>query len=278
MARRQRLLVMAAIGFAAPALSLGLSSDAAAQSAPARPWLGVVMDSDEPGQGVRVGHVVRGSPADKAGVREGDRILRIGVQRVTRAQDVVQVVSSYGVGEVVDAAVARAGGDQNVRITLASMPSADDIVRMDLVGSFAPTWKDVESVSGSFPLSIGALRGHVVILDFWATWCGPCRIVVPKLDALQARYGAQGLSVLGVSTEDAQEVSLFTQRMAVRYAVAVDKHAETTRSYGVVSLPTLVVIDKRGVVRDVAIGYDSSEDARLESTVRSLLAEQTPSN
>jgi thiol-disulfide isomerase/thioredoxin len=269
---------MAAIGFAAPALSLGLPSDAAAQSAPARPWLGVVMDSDEPGQGVRVGHVVRGSPADKAGVREGDRILRIGVQRVTRAQDVVQVVSSYGVGEVVDAAVARAGGDQNVRITLASMPSADDIVRMDLVGSFAPTWKDVESVSGSFPLSIGALRGHVVILDFWATWCGPCRIVVPKLDALQARYGAQGLSVLGVSTEDAQEVSLFTQRMAVRYAVAVDKHAETTRSYGVVSLPTLVVIDKRGVVRDVAIGYDSSEDARLESTVRSLLAEQTPSN
>jgi thiol-disulfide isomerase/thioredoxin len=269
---------MAAIGLIAPALSLGLPSDAAAQAAPGRPWLGVVMDSDEPGQGVRIGHVVRGSPADKAGVREGDRILRIGVQRVTRARDVIQVVASYGVGEVVDAAVSRPGGDQDVRITLASMPSADDIVRMDLVGSFAPTWKDVESVSGSFPPSIGALRGHVVILDFWATWCGPCRIIVPKLDALQARYGAQGLSVLGVSTEEAQEVSLFTQRMSVRYAVAIDKHAETTRSYGVVSLPTLVVIDKRGVVRDVAIGYDSSEDARLESTVRSLLAEQTPNN
>ena len=101
---------------------------------------------------------------------------------------------------------------------------------------------------------------------------------MPKLGALQARYGAQGLDVLGVSTEDAQDVALFTQRMDVRYAVAIDKHAQTTRSYGVVSLPTLVVIDKRGVVRDVAIGYDSSEDARLESSVRALLAERAPSD
>lgn len=101
---------------------------------------------------------------------------------------------------------------------------------------------------------------------------------MPKLGALQARYGAQGLDVLGVSTEDAQDVALFAQHMDVRYAIAVDKHAQTTRSYGVVSLPTLVVIDKRGIVRDVAVGYDSSEDARLESSVRSLLAERAPAD
>jgi hypothetical protein len=59
----------------------------------------------------------------------------------------------------------------------------------------------------------------------------------------------------------------------MRYAVAVDKHAETTRSYGVVSLPTLVAIDKRGVVRDVWVGYDPTENARLEASVRQLLAE-----
>jgi hypothetical protein len=64
----------------------------------------------------------------------------------------------------------------------------------------------------------------------------------------------------------------------MRYAVGVDKNAETTRSYGVVSLPTLVVIDKRGVVRDVSVGYDPSEDARLENTVKTLLAEAAPTN
>ena len=230
------------------------------------------------GQGVRVGHVVRGSPAEKAGLREGDRIVRVASDRVASGQEVVRAVSTHPIGASIDIAYVRAGKEQTAHAILAALPSQDEIMRMDLVGTFAPTWKDVESVSGSFPPSIGTLRGHVVLLDFWATWCAPCRIVIPKLGALQARYGAQGLDVLGVSTEDAQEVASFTQRMDVRYAVAIDKHAQTTRSYGVVSLPTLVVIDKRGIVRDVAIGYDSSDDARLEGSVRKLLAEQAPAD
>jgi peroxiredoxin len=102
--------------------------------------------------------------------------------------------------------------------------------------------------------------------------------MMPKLGALQGRYGAQGLSVLGVSTEDAEDVALFARRTAMPYAVGVDLHAETSRSYGVSSLPTLVVIDKRGIVRDVSVGYDPSEDARLEMTVRTLLAEAAPTD
>ncbi|HTB72292.1 MAG TPA: redoxin domain-containing protein [Polyangiaceae bacterium] len=270
-------LLLATLGSAgAAALPLLVPADAAAQVVEGRPWLGVAMDADEPGQGVRVGHVIRGSPADKAGIREGDRIVRVASERVLRGQDVIRTVATYPVGAAVDVAYVRAGKEQSAHVTLAAMPPSDEMVRMDLVGTFAPTWKDVESVSGTFPPSLATLRGHVVLLDFWATWCGPCRVVIPKLGALQARYGAQGLDVLGVSTEDAQDVALFTQRMDVRYAVAIDKHAQTTRSYGIVSLPTLVVIDKRGVVRDVAVGYDSSEDARLESSVRALLAERPP--
>jgi thiol-disulfide isomerase/thioredoxin len=248
------------------------ASEAIAQTG-VRPWLGIEMDSSEAGAGVRVGHVVRGSPADRAGIREGDRILAVAAARVTRSFEVVRAVAVHAVGDSIDVGVLRDGKEQTVRVTLAPMPLQDDIIRMDLVGTFAPTWKDVEAVGGTFPPTIATLRGRVVLLDFWATWCAPCRVVVPKLSALQARYGAQGLSVLGVSTEDPQEVALFAQRMAMRYAVGSDRHAETTRSYGVVSLPTLVVIDKRGVVRDVAIGYDSSADARLERGVRSLLAE-----
>jgi thiol-disulfide isomerase/thioredoxin len=276
--RWSRLLLATAGCVGASSLAVLAPTDAAAQAIEARPWLGVAMDTDEPGQGVRVGHVVRGSPAEKAGLREGDRILRVATDRVLRGQDVVRAVSAYAVGAAVDIGFVRAGKSQSAHAVLAAMPPQDEIVRMDLVGTFAPTWRDVESVSGTFPPSIATLRGHVILLDFWATWCGPCRIVVPKLGALQARYGAQGLDVLGVSTEDAQEVALFAQRMDVRYAVAVDKHAQTTRSYGVVSLPTLVVIDKRGIVRDVAVGYDSSEDARLDSSVRTLLAEQPPAD
>jgi thiol-disulfide isomerase/thioredoxin len=247
-------------------------------AADGRPWLGIAMDKDTAASpGVRIGHVVRGSPADKAGLHEGDRVLRLAGAAVSTGADVVRTVSRMAVGDAVDLAFWRDGKEQTAHVTLAAFPSADDMMRMDLVGAFAPTWKDITVVSGNFPSSIAALRGRVVLLDFWATWCGPCRVVIPKLDALQARFGAQGLSVLGVSTEDEQDVASFAQRMSMRYGVASDPHGQTTRSYGVGSLPTLIVIDRRGVVRDVAVGYDPNGEARLDATVRTLLAEPTPS-
>ncbi|MCL2448163.1 MAG: redoxin family protein [Polyangiaceae bacterium] len=253
--------------------------DAVAQVAGARPWLGVAMDSDADGPtGVRINHVIRGSPGDRAGLRVGDRIVRVSTTRVSKGAEVVRTVAGHTVGDAVDVAFLRAGAEQTTRVTLTAFPSQDDMLRMDLVGAFAPPFAPMQTLSGAFPSSIGALRGRVVVLDFWATWCGPCRFVIPKLSALQSRLGAQGVTVLGVSTEDAQDVSAFMRRTAMTYPVAVDARAETTRAYGVVSLPTLVVIDKRGVVRDVSVGYDPGEDGRLESTVRALLAESAPTD
>jgi thiol-disulfide isomerase/thioredoxin len=274
---RIRLLALAVMTSAGVStLTAVAPSTAFAQSDARRPWLGVAMDPDHGSRGVRVGHVIRGSPAEKAGILEGDRILYIDAGSVARGAEVVRAVALREVGDAIDVRIARNEKEQTAHVTLGPLPSQDEILRMDLVGAFAPTWKDLHSVSGAFPPSVAALRGRVVLLDFWATWCAPCRGAIPKLDALQARYGSVGLSVLGVSTEDPGEIALFAQRMAVRYALASDKHADTTRSYGVANLPTLIVIDKRGIVRDVAIGYDSSEDARLEGSLRALLAEPAP--
>jgi thiol-disulfide isomerase/thioredoxin len=270
---RAALLPMALPAVAAASASAFVSSDAAAQTQDRRPWLGIAMEPDPSAPGVRVAHVFRGSPADKAGFREGDRIVRVAELAVARGAEVVHAVGSHGVGDSLPITFVRDGAVQTAQVLLAPFPSQDDVLRMDLIGASAPAWRDLDIVSGSSPTSVSSLRGRVVLLDFWATWCAPCRVLVPKLGDLQARYGAQGLSVVGVSTEDSHEVALFAQRMAMRYAVAVDRRAETTRSYGVVSMPTLIIIDKRGVVRDVAIGYDPSGDARLDATVRGLLAE-----
>jgi thiol-disulfide isomerase/thioredoxin len=270
-------LALTAVLTVAAAAPLLITRDVAAQGVQSRPWLGLAMDADATAAGVRVGHVVRGSPADGAGVREGDRIVGIAGHRVARARDVVDTVAGFSVGDSVEIAFQRAGAQLAARATLAPFPTQDQMLRMDLVGTFAPPWKDLQTVSGAFPSSLADIRGHVVVLDFWATWCTPCRAVIPKLDALRAQYAAQGLSVLGVSTEDAQDISQFVQNMGMRYGIAADRHGLTTRAYGVVSLPTLVVIDKRGVVRDASVGYDPSGDARLEATVRTLLAEPAPS-
>jgi thiol-disulfide isomerase/thioredoxin len=247
-----------------------------------RPWLGVSFEPSaagaNAGPGVRVAHVVRGSPAERSGLHDGDRILRVGTNRVGAGAEVVRWVGVHAAGDVVDIGFVRAGAEQSVHVTLGVFPSQDDVLRMDLVGSFAPAFRDITAVRGPFPSSLVALRGRVVLVDFWATWCGPCRLVAPKLASLQARYGAQGLSILGVSTEDVQDVASFAGRTAMGYSVGSDVHGDTTRAYGVSSLPTMVLIDKRGVVRDLSIGYDPGEDARLEQSIRALLAEPAPSD
>jgi thiol-disulfide isomerase/thioredoxin len=278
MIRSSRCLALTLWLLAPASLGVCAAADAGAQPmfASSRAWLGVSTSPGPGRSGVQIGHVVRGSPADRAGLREGDRLVSVAALRMGRAEDVSRAVGQHSIGDTIEIGFVRGQAEQTVRAVLAAFPSQDEMMRMDLVGAFAPAWRDVESVNGSFPTSVGALRGRVVLLDFWATWCGPCRIVMRTLGSLHARYGAQGLSVLGVSTEESEDVALYVHRAAVPYAVAVDKHAETTRSYGVFSLPTLVIIDKRGVVRDVAIGYDPSGEGQLESTVRALLAEPPP--
>ncbi len=229
-------------------------------------------------EGVRVKHVLRGSPAEKAGLREGDVLRAIDGAKVAAPDEVSRIVANHAPGDAVVATVARASqGPLTITITLAGRPSADEMLRMDRVGVFAPAWVGVEPV-GDAPPSLASLRGKVVLLDFWATWCGPCRLLAPKLSALQARYGAQGLRVVGITTDDAEKAALFAQRTAMRYSLGVDPKGETSRAYDISALPTLFVIDKRGVVRDVAVGYDEGREAQIEALLAQLLAEPAPAD
>ena len=270
---RAKVIALAVSLATIPPLTLALFHTAAAQPSPQpRPWMGVSMADAEAG-GALVRHVVRSSPAAKAGVREGDRVVRVDGARSATSRDVMNLVAAHAVGEHVALTVARDNAEKTLRIDLAAFPSHDDILKMDHVGSPAPAWKGVQQVSGSVPRTISELKGRVVILDFWATWCGPCRLVAPKLSALQARYGAQGLSVIGLTSDTVEEVASFAGRADMRYGVGVDKDGDTNAAYTVANLPTLFVVDKKGVVRDIAVGYDPSRDPQLEALVKALLAE-----
>ncbi len=252
-------------------------ADATAQGVRRAPWLGVHMDSG-PGQGVLVAHTTGGSPADKAGVHDGDRILKVDGALVGSPSEVQRLVALHAAGDVVTVIVTRGGKEQSFQVALEPRPSSEEMARMEHMGKFAKPWTGLERVAGNAPASIGALRGKVVVVDFWATWCGPCRLTAPILSGWQARYGAQGLSVVGITTDDATEAAAFAERHAMKFGVLADPSATTTRAYSVSALPTLFIIDKRGVVRDIAIGYDPGREAQMEALIKTLLAEPAPTN
>jgi thiol-disulfide isomerase/thioredoxin len=247
------------------------------QSGAARPWLGVELDKTATGRGVRVRHAVRGSPAWNAGMRDGDVIVRVAQTTTARPDDVIDEVASHTPGATVRVVLLRSGGEVPLSVTLQSLPGGDEMLRLDKVGAPAPSWKGISAVAGPLPIDIAELKGRVVIVDFWATWCMACRMSAPKLTSWQAKFGAQGLSVIGITDDPVEEASQGVQSFGMRYAaVGTDTSYATQRAFGVRALPTVFVIDKRGVIRDVSVGFDPRKEAQMEMLVRRLLAEPTP--
>ena len=130
-----------------------------------RAWLGVAMEKAAEAGGVRVKHVLRGSPAEKAGLKEGDLIRAIDGEKVASPDDVSRIVGGHEPGEAIVASLLRAQDTLSMKIALASRPLPDEMLRMDRVGAFAPAWVGLEPI-GDAPSSIAALRGKVVLLDF----------------------------------------------------------------------------------------------------------------
>jgi len=147
-----------------------------------------------------------------------------------------------------------------------------------LVGSAAPAFTldllaNGDSLAGSAPgkreLSLADLKGKAVILDFWATWCGPCQAEAPILDRLARRYRDRGLVVLGVDTNDrSEDAERWARAHGLDYPILADDQ-RTSAAYGVESLPTLVLLSREGKVVAVRIGVTDSTE--LESLLKQVL-------
>lgn len=122
------------------------------------------------------------------------------------------------------------------------------------VGKPAPDF-EVIALDGS-PKKLSDLRGQRVVLDFWATWCGPCVMEIPHLAKLQRQSGRGELSVVGLSREDRSVLKKFTETHDVPYLIASVGDMDLPEPYaGIRSIPTTFFIDESGVIRDVVVGY-----------------------
>lgn len=262
------------LGLGAAPASSRADEPAPAPAPSKRAWLGVDL-AKGPAGGVVVRHVINNSPAAKAGLADGDQVVEVDGDAIDEPSQLVARVALAGPTGTMAFKIRRGGVEKSASATLMPHPGADAILRLDKVGTFA-TWKPVTAVSGSVPANMTALRGKVVVLDFWASWCGACKLLSPHLSKLHTTYSSQGLQVIGLTTDEVKIASKAVQAQGMSYAVASDANETAMAAYGVKVLPTLFVIDKKGVIREVFTGFDSGKPAELEKLLKKLLAEPAP--
>lgn len=138
-------------------------------------------------------------------------------------------------------------------------------------GQEAPDFR-LATIAGD-SLSLGSLRGRVVVVDFWATWCGPCQQELPALQRLYEEHAARGLEIVAISVDAGPEaVAPYARQARLTFPVVLGGIAVQTL-YRVTALPTLFLVDRAGVIRFYQIGYAPGSEAALAAQVEALLAE-----
>lgn len=160
-----------------------------------------------------------------------------------------------------------------VAIVVLVLCSPFDLLAAPKAGQPAPNFKVITTSGQS--VSQENYRGHVLVLDFFATWCQPCRESIPHLVEMNRKYGKQGLQILGLSADEdgERQIKTFADEHRISYPVALA--GETTLAdFGVRSVPVMIIVDKKGKVAEVFRGFNDEIGKSSEKLIKKLLAEK----
>jgi len=153
-----------------------------------------------------------------------------------------------------------------------SVVAATSLASSGLMGQAAPDFALKSSTGENLRLS--EFRGDVVMINFWATWCGPCRQEMPLLDELYQRYERVGFSLLGVNIDDdSRKAMTMISDLGVNFPVLFDSTKAVSKLYQVDAMPVTVIVDRDGKVRHVHQGYKPGYEDKYLDEIRSLLRE-----
>lgn len=236
------------------------------------PWLGLELVGRDPGlAGVLVRSVINSSPAERAGLLAEDILVSIDGKAISSPEEVIATVQQHQLGESLALGLERKGARRMLRAELTARPSSSDIVRGELIGKLAPEVAPLEEIQGSPKHTLRSLRGKVVVLEFWAPWCGICQYLVPTLNAWHAELRPQGLELMGITSSSVGESTRTAFQLGMKYPLASDESGETTKTYKAMAIPMVVVIDRSGTVRDVLVGYSAERLSELRTLIEQLL-------
>jgi peroxiredoxin len=143
-------------------------------------------------------------------------------------------------------------------------------------------WSSVEGPAPDFslpdangnPVTLEEYAGQVVLINFWASWCGPCREEMPHLEALHQKYEPLGFAMLGINVEEDSAVADdFLSTTSVSFPILYDRNNEVSQLYDVIAMPSTVILDREGNLRYVHHGYEPGYENDYHDQVRSLLRE-----
>ena len=145
-----------------------------------------------------------------------------------------------------------------------------------LVGNPAPSFRVKALMGAKGAVSLQSLRGKVVLVDFWGTFCEPCKRSFPRLQELNAKYADRGLQIVGISedeVEDRDKISPFAKTYGVTFIVGWDEDKAIAKAYKPETMPSSYVVDRGGFVRFAHLGYHDGEEVEVEREIKDLLAQ-----
>lgn len=249
-------------------ITLALGIAGLTPHAEARPWVGVAMARGN--GGATVTRVLPTSPAAKAGLHKGDLIVALNGAAVSGPNGVLAVAARAHTGQTLRLAVQRAGRRLSLRLVVGKRPGLHALVRLYLLNTPAPNF-EVPMVSRPGNLRLSSLRGKVVVLYFWATWCDSCKLNMPRLKALHRKYSGRGLIIFSMAQDKRADAIRHTaSTLGLPFLVGQNVRNRIGLLFKSRNVPTLILIDKTGIIRDYRVGSSYSFGS-LEREIRSLL-------
>jgi cytochrome c biogenesis protein CcmG/thiol:disulfide interchange protein DsbE len=159
---------------------------------------------------------------------------------------------------------------KSISIVLAAALSMSSATTFALEKGAAAPQFDLQGMDGAVQLA--KMSGKVVYVDFWASWCGPCRQSFPWMNEMQAKYGARGLQIVGINVDaKSADARSFLAATPAKFIIALDPQGATPRQYGIKGMPSSVLIGPDGKVLMEHSGFRDADRAELEAKIQSAL-------